>query len=164
MYVGVWSTYLPTEIGSYTYILELYNDIQYFHGTPATHQYGNDKKMTIVNRYSRSVNMNSFAPFSLVGEPVTLPEYKDRRFLIQGAHERSATPGPFLPRRPPSVHVRTAKPPAHTYRENGYFHEATGTSTNSWNITRPVASFNVRFYVHTVTSISDKVYNYNRRL
>lgn len=40
--------------------------------------------MTIVNRYLRSVNMNSFAPFSLVGESATLPEYKDRRLLMHG--------------------------------------------------------------------------------
>lgn len=57
--------------------------MQYFHGTPGVaHQYDNDnKKMTIVNRYARSVNMNSFALFSLVGEPATLSEYKDSRLL-----------------------------------------------------------------------------------
>lgn len=76
-----------------------------------THQYDNDKKMTIVNRYSRSVNMNSFAPFSLVGESATLPAYKDSRLLIHDdacavTDSRPGLPPPSLARRLPPGHVR----------------------------------------------------------
>lgn len=84
------------------------------------------KKMTIVNRYSRSVNMNSFAPFSLVGESATLPAYKGGRLLMQ-VEARAVSDS-----RPPSPHrlrlrATCACAPAHTYRENGHFHEPAGT-------------------------------------
>lgn len=102
--------------------------MQCFHGTTLyiTPQYNNDKKMTIVSRYLRSVNMNSFAPFSLVGESATLPEYKDRRLLMHDDACAVTDSRRGLPTTPPPSASRP-RAPAHTYRENDHFHEHTGT-------------------------------------
>lgn len=80
------------------------------------------KKRTIVKQYLRSVNMNSFAPFQLVGESATLLEYKGNRLLMHGAQAVTDF-GSNLPTSSAS-RPRATK---HTYCENDHFHEPTGT-------------------------------------
>lgn len=73
-------------------------------------------------------SVNSFAPFSPVGESATLVEYKDGRLLMQG--NAWAVTDPKLYRPPPRSAPQPRAPtgrPTHTYRENGHFHEPTGT-------------------------------------
>ncbi|KAJ0179408.1 hypothetical protein K1T71_005120 [Dendrolimus kikuchii] len=64
--------------------------------------------------YTRSVNMNSFAPFSLVGESATLPEYKDRRLLMQGDACAVTDSRRGLSTRPLTIpHLPASLPPRH---------------------------------------------------
>lgn len=93
------------------------------------------QKMTMVNRYPKSVNVNSFVPFSLVGRPRPYWNTKTscRRLLgpYASQHSRSPTltPLPLLSPRAPYNQLKYD-----LYRENDHFHETTGYHSAHENI------------------------------